>query len=337
MASGSNGRPINEKYTINGHDDGQKIPRHPRWSRHETLVLIEGKNIVEAGGREGRKAGPISGPGRVEPKWDAISSYCKLNGAFRGPVQCRKRWSNLLSDFKKVKTWEYGVKDKGEEGESFWTMRSDLRRERRLPGFFDRVVYDVMENGVFNVAHKYQLALVTVNVDEGNNRINGMDGVEEEDEMEDEENNWDDLLSDFEQDVREEIGRKSGKGKVWVDGKMDGIPSPVPISEMKCQAVHAARVNQGNKREQGQNFWEGSESQEGVKRRRQSSGDSQNADVDNSLIKSLERTTNLLSAHLEEQKLSRQVEREQQKEQHGSLMAALGKIIDALEKIADKL
>ncbi|CAA0806843.1 Homeodomain-like superfamily protein [Striga hermonthica] len=324
MASGSNGRHINEKYTINGHDDGQKIPRHPRWSRHETLVLIEGKNIVEAGGREGRKSGPISGPGRVEPKWDAISSYCKLNGAFRGPVQCRKRWSNLLSDFKKVKTWEHGVKDKGEEGESFWTMRSDLRRERRLPGFFDRVVYDVMENGVFNAAHKYQLALVTVNVDEDNNSTgNGTDGVEEEDEMDDEENNRDDLLSDFERDVQEEIRRNSGKKKVRVDGKMNGIPSPVPIS--------------GNKREQGRNFWEGSESQEGVKRRRPSSGDSQNTDMDNSLIKSLERTTNLLSAHLEEQKLSRQVEREQQKEQHGSLMAALGKIIDALGNIADKL
>lgn len=80
--------------------------------------------------------------GPVEPKWAAVSAYCKRHGVNRGPVQCRKRWSNLAGDYKKIKEWE-----RGDKNESFWAMRNDLRREKRLPGFFDREVYDIIDGG----------------------------------------------------------------------------------------------------------------------------------------------------------------------------------------------
>uniref|UniRef100_A0A803NDV7 Myb-like domain-containing protein n=1 Tax=Chenopodium quinoa TaxID=63459 RepID=A0A803NDV7_CHEQI len=35
-----------------------------------------------------------------------ISCYCKQQGVKRGPAQCKKRWSNLIGDFRKVKNWE---------------------------------------------------------------------------------------------------------------------------------------------------------------------------------------------------------------------------------------
>nr|XP_027126500.1 uncharacterized protein LOC113742756 [Coffea arabica] len=107
-----------------------KSTRHPRWTKQETLILIEGKNIAERV-KEGRAADPalIFVTGQHEPKWDSVSSYCRLHGVNRGPVQCRKRWSNLVSDFKKIRTWESQVK---EEGESFWMMRNDLRREKNF-------------------------------------------------------------------------------------------------------------------------------------------------------------------------------------------------------------
>ena len=81
----------------------------------------------------------------VEPKWATVAAYCRRHGVGRGPVQCRKRWSNLASDYKKIKDWETRrVAEKSEE--SFWAMRNDRRRERKLPGFFDREVYDILDS-----------------------------------------------------------------------------------------------------------------------------------------------------------------------------------------------
>lgn len=133
--------------------DGVKAPRLPRWTRQEILVLIQGKRVAENRVRRGR--GIEIGSGQVEPKWASVSSYCRRHGVNRGPVQCRKRWSNLSGDYKKIREWEMQMKD---ESESFWVMRNDLRRERRLPGFFDREVYDILDQGISN-AHLPVLAL----------------------------------------------------------------------------------------------------------------------------------------------------------------------------------
>ncbi|KAL0357687.1 UNVERIFIED_CONTAM: Trihelix transcription factor A [Sesamum calycinum] len=127
-----------------GGDEGSKAARLPRWTRQEILVLIQGKRVAETRVRRGRASGSAFGSSQIEPKWASVSSYCKRHGVNRGPVQCRKRWSNLAGDFKKIKEWESKIK---EETESFWVMRNDLRRERKLPGFFDREVYDILDGG----------------------------------------------------------------------------------------------------------------------------------------------------------------------------------------------
>ncbi|KAK1270105.1 hypothetical protein QJS04_geneDACA020976 [Acorus gramineus] len=106
-------------------DEQNRPPRLPRWTRQEILVLIQGKKVTEG----------LRGPARgAEPKWATVSAYCRRHGIDRGPVQCRKRWSNLAGDFKKIREWE-----------SFWSMRNDARRESGLPGFFDREVYDILD------------------------------------------------------------------------------------------------------------------------------------------------------------------------------------------------
>lgn len=115
-------------------EDGGKT-RLPRWTRQEILLLIQGKKVVE-----NRVRG--SGSGLNEPKWTSVASFCEKHGMNRSPVQCRKRWSNLAGDFRKIKEWETNCK---EESESFWVMRNDLRRERKLPGFFDKDVYDILD------------------------------------------------------------------------------------------------------------------------------------------------------------------------------------------------
>lgn len=126
-------------------DEANRVARLPRWTRQEILVLIQGKRVAENRVRRGRMSGPAFGSGQaVEPKWASVSSYCKRHGVNRGPVQCRKRWSNLAGDYKKIKEWESGRQ--GETTESFWVMRNDLRREKKLPGFFDREVYDILDS-----------------------------------------------------------------------------------------------------------------------------------------------------------------------------------------------
>lgn len=189
-------------------DDRNKTLRHPRWTRRETMVLIEGKKIAEERGRRGRRSSSVLGE-QIEPKWDSVSSHCRQHGVDRGPLQCRKRWSNLVSDYKKIRTWE--SQGRG-EAESFWTLRSDLRREVKLPGFFDREIYDVLD-GKPSATAAYQLALVPVSPDEKiGDGVDGLDGVEVEYEDEVEETE-----EEFEQVAQEEINGSR-------------VSSPVPIS-----------------------------------------------------------------------------------------------------------
>lgn len=88
-----------------GGEDGRPAARLPRWTRQEILVLIQGKTDAESRFRPGRSATAGGSPAIAspEPKWALVSSYCKKHGVNREPVQCRKRWSNLAGDYKKIK------------------------------------------------------------------------------------------------------------------------------------------------------------------------------------------------------------------------------------------
>ncbi|TVU34609.1 hypothetical protein EJB05_16446, partial [Eragrostis curvula] len=119
--------------------------RLPRWTRHETLVLIQARRAME-------RRGPQQQLVRPRPKWAAVSAYCRRHGVERGPMQCRKRWGNLSWDLKKIVAWEgkaTGAGDGGEpqQHESFWDMRGEERRARLLPSSFDREVYDAIVCG----------------------------------------------------------------------------------------------------------------------------------------------------------------------------------------------
>ncbi|CAO2181859.1 unnamed protein product [Urochloa humidicola] len=115
--------------------------RLPRWTRHETLVLIQARRAMER---------PVVRP---RPKWAAVSAYCRRHGVERGPMQCRKRWGNLSWDLKKIVAWEGKAAAAGsgdappQRHESFWDMRGEQRRARQLPSSFDREVYDALVCG----------------------------------------------------------------------------------------------------------------------------------------------------------------------------------------------
>ncbi|GMY26637.1 trihelix transcription factor ASR3 [Fagus crenata] len=320
--------------------DGDKTPRLPRWTRQEILVLIQGKRVAETRARQrGRSSGLPFGSGQVEPKWASVSSYCKRHGVNRGPVQCRKRWSNLAGDYKKIKEWESQAK---EETESFWVMRNDLRRERKLPGFFDKEVYDILDSGSGGVPESaladtgLSLTLAApapaaeeVETEAGILFDSGRSAAAE-----------DGLFSDFEQDESGRTPEKEAPPAPKDAPSATAIPAPTPISEKQYQPVLRSCQGQGttNEKQPASNPEIGSTSQEGRKRKRVATEeDEETISLQNQLVDVLERNAKTLGAQLDAQNVNFQLDREQRKDDVHSLIGVLNKLADALGRIADKL
>ncbi|PRQ39778.1 putative transcription factor MYB family [Rosa chinensis] len=313
-------------------DDSSKAPRLPRWTRQEILVLIKGKRAAESRGGGGRTARSEFGSGQAEPKWAAVSSYCKKHGVNRGPVQCRKRWSNLAGDFKKIREWEAQRKD---ETESFWVMRNDLRRERKLPGFFDKEVYDIME-AVSGAGAPVTLALAPppLMVSEAENNLK--EGLTDEVEklFDSRQGPTDDgLFSDYEQ---EESGRSPDK-EVRLKSPT-AIPAPLPISEKLFKPIQASQGQGAAGQKQPPSIPEmGSTSQDRKRKRFAIDGEEETFSLQNQLIEVMERNGKMLADYFEAQNSHSQLDREQRKEHSDSLIAVLNKLADAFMRIADKL
>ncbi|KAB5573262.1 hypothetical protein DKX38_000456 [Salix brachista] len=300
-----------------GGDDGNKAPRLPRWTRQEILVLIQGKRVAENRVRRGRASGMGIGSSQVEPKWASVSSYCKRHGVNRGPVQCRKRWSNLAGDFKKIKEWETSIR---EETESYWVMRNDLRRERKLPGFFDREVYDILDGGGGTVPGLV-LALAPSSTEVVAEEVvfdSGRSAAAE-----------DGLFSDFEQEEGggspEAVVKEVQPIKAAVT---EGFANPTPISVPPNDKRPAANPEMG------------SASHDDRKRKRfaiDGDGDEETFSLQNHLIDVLGRNGKMLTAQLEAQNINFQLDREQRKDHADGLVAVLNKLANALGKLADKL
>ncbi|KAL5215614.1 hypothetical protein ABZP36_007015 [Zizania latifolia] len=305
----------------------RRAPRLPRWTRQEILVLVEGKRVVEGRGR-GRGKGGGGGAGAEPTKWAAVAEYCRRHGLERGPVQCRKRWSNLAGDYKKIREWERSLSSPaaaaGKEV-SFWAMRNDARRERRLPGFFDREVYDILEGRGGNAAAaKEEKAAEGAVFDSGRASVTGEDGIFSSSEEEDED-----------------------------DEAAAPVPAPppapaplptkaaVPTSEKTTEPPRqeaSEQVNAGTSRaKQPEQIIEDSPAQVRHKRQRSDDTSGEAPDVQGQLIEILDRSSRMVATQLEAQNINCQLDREQRKDQVNSLLGVLGKVADALYRIADKL
>ncbi|XP_030449189.2 trihelix transcription factor ASR3 isoform X1 [Syzygium oleosum] len=359
-ADAANGAECRAASAGDGGDDGGggggggRAPRLPRWTRQEILVLIQGKRVAETRVRRGRVGGSAFGAGQLEPKWASVSSYCKRHGVNRGPVQCRKRWSNLAGDYKKIKEWEARTRD---ETESFWVMRNDLRRERKLPGFFDREVYDILDHqgssssaaaaaAVAEPPPEAELALALAPASAA--AADDEEAEEERDVVFDSGRSAaaeDGLFSDFEQDD----GGGGGGGEtpekeVETPVRMpDAAPAAaVPISEKQYEPV-LLRGTLGpgaghEKHPPPSNPEIGSTSADARKRKRPiSEADEEPVGMQYRLIDVLERNGKLLTAQLEAQNNNLQLDRDQRQDHANGLLAVLNKLADAMGRIADKL
>lgn len=101
-------------------------------------------------------------------------------------------------------------------------------------------------------------------------------------------------------------------------------------------AMHAATTK--GKQEGDGILEKGSPSHQELKRRRPSTKATKDTDLQShQLIEVLERNSRMLTTQLEAQHLNCQLDRDQRKDQANGLLNVLGKLADALEKIADKL
>ncbi|XP_058092934.1 trihelix transcription factor ASR3-like [Magnolia sinica] len=309
-----NGEPPSPAPSTNGPvnaviDDLNRPPRLPRWTRQEILVLIEGKKVAESRVRRVGRANPTSAgssSATVEPKWASVASYCRRHGVNRGPVQCRKRWSNLAVDFKKIKEWESKAVD---GSDSFWIMRSDVRRQKKLPGFFDREVYEILDGGA---ADKAKIE------DEAGFDDHGHDAGNGEDE----------LVSEFDRSGRDEV---VGEG---------GVAAPVPISEKQYEPEQGhSDPGRTNEKQPDLDPEKESTSQEGGQKRRRVSPErgGEVTNLQERLISVLDQNSKMLTAQLEAQNINCQLDRNQRAGQGESLVGVLSRVADALGRIADKL
>ncbi|XP_071902890.1 trihelix transcription factor ASR3-like [Coffea arabica] len=208
-------------------------------------------------------------------------------------------------------------------------MRNDLRREKKLPGHFDREVHAVL-NG-----NSYQ-AVMGMSVD-GREAV-GTCVADTEDEDEEDVNRGietgvvfdsgtharpETLISHLEKCAQGKIFRGPNV-QVARESPRSNSPAPMPLS------------GPAKGKQPGPHFWTRRVSQEDVKRRRLSLDKCEDFNLSQHLIKVLERNNRVLNAQLETQRMNSQLDREQQKAHTDILSSALSKICDAFSRIADK-
>lgn len=332
--------------------------RLPRWTRQEILVLIEGKRVVERSGR-GRGRGRVrggegagAGGAAAEPtKWAAVAEYCRRHGVDRGPVQCRKRWSNLAGDYKKIREWERGYAARKEA--SFWAMRNDARRERRLPGFFDQEVYDILEGrGAGNAA-----ALEDAEAKEEEevkakavlHTGRGIQGGGLFSSSEDEDDQEDDAATPSPTPTPTPAPAPAPAAVVVPIPGEQAVPFFARASSLSVHVTEKtddvlprqASSEQGTSKEkQPEQITEDSPAAQcGQKRQRSDDNASGRAatNLQGQLVEILDRSSQMVAAQLEAQNMNSRLDREQRKDQVSSLLGVLGKVADALYRIADKL
>ncbi|KAF0924924.1 hypothetical protein E2562_014999 [Oryza meyeriana var. granulata] len=236
---------------------------------------------------------------------------------------CRKRWSNLAGDYKKIREWERSLSSPAAGKEvSFWAMRNDARRERRLPGFFDREVYDILEGRGGNAAAKAkeEKAAEGAVFDSGRAAAAGDDG----------------LFSSSEEEEEDEEATPPAPA-------LAPPPAPaavaVPTSEKKTDPPRQEASEQAgtSRAKQPEQIVEDSLAQGAHKRQRSDDASGEAPDLQGQLIEILDRSSRMVAAQLEAQNINCQLDREQRKDQVSSLLGVLGKVADALYRIADKM
>lgn len=305
----------------------------PRWSKHETLVMIEAKRKHEL---ELQKANGLKGGVRGAAtqltdfnKWDLVSASCRAVGIDRDGKMCRKRWFNLLTEFKKIRDW-----CKTNRVEEFWTMSGDERREKKLPTGFDQEVFQAME-AFDNNPNEPSLLLEA-----------GSRGAATTD---------DGLFSEIDQDVVQPVEDFSqhleNNGVVAPPPPPQQTPRPaadqngIRLPPVAPKTLHLpgmipARPKNLKKRKHPSStpvHDEGTEPKDPYMAMLESTSRTLQAAFTESMQAQIKMYSRTVHAQIEAQKQENELERALRKEQGDKLIGVLTTLVDTLSKIAEKL
>ena len=118
-------------------DSGREYDQATRWSQHEVRILIAAKIKSDMVSSSGPRAKTRS---RNE-KWKEVEDYCFAEGVRRSGLACLNKWDSLLSEVKKVKSYETR-RPSGKPG--YFQMNQTEKREVALPANVDQQVYNLV-------------------------------------------------------------------------------------------------------------------------------------------------------------------------------------------------
>lgn len=125
------------------------------------------------------------------------------------------------------------------------------------------------------------------------------------------------------------------------------IESPFDARTLHIHATKSEKLHLSNhlnfltagtsRAKQPEQIVEDSPAQGAHKRQRSDDASGEAPDLQGQLIEILDRSSRMVAAQLEAQNINCQLDREQRKDQVSSLLGVLGKVADALYRIADKM
>ncbi|XP_039065019.1 trihelix transcription factor ASR3-like isoform X2 [Hibiscus syriacus] len=121
--------------------------RKGNWSVHETMVLIEAKEMDYK--RRMKRSNDGEGRGKpTELRWKWVEDYCGRKGCLRSQNQCNDKWDNLMRDYKKVREYQKRMAADSKGGGSYWEMEKNERKGNNLPSNMLRQIYERLEEVV---------------------------------------------------------------------------------------------------------------------------------------------------------------------------------------------
>ncbi|KAE8674200.1 RAB isoform 1 [Hibiscus syriacus] len=133
-----------------GNDVVTREYRKGNWTVHETMVLIEAKEMDY---KRRMKRSNVGGEGRGKPtelRWKWVEDYCWRKGCLRSQNQCNDKWDNLMRDYKKVREYQRRMAADGKGGGFYWEMEKNERKGNNLPSNMLRQIYERLEEVVEN-------------------------------------------------------------------------------------------------------------------------------------------------------------------------------------------
>ncbi|MCO5610225.1 hypothetical protein L7F22_064461 [Adiantum nelumboides] len=79
----------------------------------------------------------------LDERWTRVAKWVKDDGVTRTPLQCRDKWENHFSKYRKIQNWEKSIPN---GLSSFWHMDPQERQSHGLPKSFEKTMFEILDS-----------------------------------------------------------------------------------------------------------------------------------------------------------------------------------------------